>query len=73
MSEEIKQRLEALRVEIQAERMSYGELAELESLAPHIPADDVELLQWAGVPEQMDERREWFAKVFPGQVAASCS
>jgi hypothetical protein len=44
-------RLEYLRAELRAERLSWGELAELQSLAPHIAADDVELLEAAGVPE----------------------
>jgi len=48
MSEQIKQRLEYLRAELRAERISYGELAEL---APHIEPGDVELLEAAGVPE----------------------
>jgi len=48
MSDAIKQRLEYMRDEIRAERISYGELAEL---AAHIGPDDVELLEWAGVPE----------------------
>ena len=47
-----KQRLEYLRGELRAERMSYGELAELQSLIPHIEPDDVELLQAAGVEEK---------------------
>lgn len=46
------QRLEYLRGELRAERISYGELAELQSLAAHIKPDDVELLEAAGVPEQ---------------------
>ncbi len=46
-----KQRLEYLRGELRAERISYGELSELQSLANHIEADDVELLEAAGVPE----------------------
>jgi hypothetical protein len=50
----IKQRLEELRVEIQAERISIGEILELQSLAEHIEKGDVELLQWAGVPEFED-------------------
>jgi hypothetical protein len=45
-------RLEELRTEIRAERISYGEIAELQSLAQYIEPGDVELLQWAGVPEQ---------------------
>ena len=50
-SEEIKKRLEYLRGEIQAERISYGEIAELQSLAQYIDAGDVELLEAVGVPE----------------------
>ena len=46
-----KQRLEYLRGELRAGRMSYGELAELQSLAGHIEPGDVELLEAAGVPE----------------------
>ncbi len=47
----IKKRLEYLRKEIRAERISYGEIAELQSLSEHIDSSDVELLQWAGVEE----------------------
>jgi hypothetical protein len=47
----IKARLEYLRTEIEAERISYGEIAELGSLAEYIEDDDVQLLEWAGVPE----------------------
>ena len=50
-SSEIKARLEYFRGEIEAERISYGEIAELASLAEYIEADDVVLLEWAGVPE----------------------
>lgn len=49
--EAIKERLEYLRGELRAERISYGELAELQSLAAHIEPGDVELLEAAGVPE----------------------
>src|SRR6185436_8408791 len=45
------QRLEELRQELRAERISYGELAELQSLASHIDPSDTELLEAAGVPE----------------------
>ena len=48
----IKARLEYLRGEIEAERISYGEIAELQSLAGYIEPGDVLLLQWAGVPER---------------------
>jgi len=47
----IEQRLEYLRGELRAERISYGELAELQALLPHIDPADVELLEAAGVPE----------------------
>ena len=47
----IQERLEELRIEIREERISYGELAELQSLSEHIDEGDTELLQWAGVPE----------------------
>jgi len=47
----IECRLKYLRGEIEAERISYGELAELQSLAKHIDSGDVLLMQWAGVPE----------------------
>ena len=50
---EIKQRLEYLREEILQERISYGEIAELESLAEHIEDGDGLLLMWAGVPENL--------------------
>lgn len=53
--EQIKQRLEYLRGELRAERISYGELHELQSLAPHIEPGDVELLEAAGVPENTDQ------------------
>ena len=49
--DEIQKRLDYLRQEILAERISYGELAELQDLAPHIPPGDLLLLEWAGVPE----------------------
>lgn len=51
---EIKNRLEYLRAQIENECISYGEIAELESLAEHIEPDDVQLLEWANVPENHD-------------------
>lgn len=62
-------RLEYLRGQLRAGCASYGELAELQDLAPHIPADDVELLEAAGVPEfdappnpgASDKRPGWVA------------
>lgn len=46
-----KARLEELRAALRAENISYGELAELQSLSDHIDPGDVELLEAAGVPE----------------------
>lgn len=48
---EIAERLEYLRRELRAERISMGELIELQGLADHIQPGDVELLEAAGVPE----------------------
>ena len=49
--ETTSERLEYLRGEIRAERISQGEIAELQSLAEHIDPSDTELLEWAGVEE----------------------
>ena len=46
------ERLEYLRGELRAKRISYGEIAELQSLAEFIEPGDVELLEAAGVPEE---------------------
>jgi hypothetical protein len=51
MSNSIQERLEYLRGELRAERISYEEINELEGLAEHINPGDVELLEAAGVPE----------------------
>jgi hypothetical protein len=48
---EAKKRLEYLRVELQAQRISLEELHELQGLSKHIEPGDVELLEAAGVPE----------------------
>jgi len=53
----ITDRLEYLRGEIEAERISCEEIAELEGLAEHIELGDVLLLEWAGVPETTDKAR----------------
>jgi len=50
-TKQIKTRLEYLRQELRQERISYGELAELQSLAEYIDKGDVELLEAAGVSE----------------------
>jgi hypothetical protein len=52
----IQGRLEYLRTQLNNENISYGELAELQSLAKHIPAGDAQLLEAAGVPEGMDPK-----------------
>ena len=51
MTSMVSDRLEYLRGELRAERISYGELAELQGLAGFIGEGDVELLEAAGVPE----------------------
>lgn len=48
-----KLRLEYLRGEMEAGRISYGEIAELQGLAKYIAPDDTLLLEWAGVPENI--------------------
>ena len=68
----VAERLEYLRGEIQAERVSYGELAELQGLVEYIAPDDVELLEWAGVPESPEPVEAGFfevtvAELSPGQ------
>jgi hypothetical protein len=55
LRKEIKDRLEYLRGELRGERISYGELAELQELAPFIDKGDVELLEAAGVPESTEK------------------
>ena len=52
----VRSRLEYLRGELQAERISYGELSELQSYGERglIPAFDVELREAAGLPEYDD-------------------
>lgn len=50
-TDEAQKRLEYLRGELRAERISYGELAELQSLRSHIKPGDVELQEAAGIPE----------------------
>ena len=54
--EEIKARLEYLRGELNAEKISYDGLHELQNYGELglIPPGDVQLLEAAGVPEQLD-------------------
>lgn len=47
----MRDRLEELRAELRAERISYGELVELQELAQYIDENDVELLEAAGINE----------------------
>jgi sensor domain CHASE-containing protein len=49
---QIKQRLEQIRADLRAERISYGDLYELQCLAKHITPGDVELAEAAGIPEE---------------------
>jgi hypothetical protein len=49
-----KTRLEEIRQAINKRNVSYGELAELESLSDYIESGDVQLLEWAGVPESRE-------------------
>jgi hypothetical protein len=51
MSKHAQKRLEYLRAEIIAERISYEEIAELQSLADHIDDGDTLLREWAGISE----------------------
>ncbi len=54
----IKERLKYLKGEIEAGSISYGEIAELQSLAEYIDKGDVQLLEWAGVPEFEEKRNK---------------
>ncbi len=63
MQNKIKERLEYLRSELRAERISYGEGCELQSLSKYIDPNDVELLEAAGVPEDIDERKAYFKMI----------
>lgn len=51
MNKTIKNRLEYLRGEIEAEGISTAEIAELQGLAEHIEPGDTVLLEWAGLSE----------------------
>lgn len=55
MTDAIAERLEYLRVDLRAERISFLELVELSTLAEFIEPGDVELLEAAGVPEFPDD------------------
>ena len=53
----VQERLEYLRGQIEAERISYGELAELQDYGARglIAESDVVLREWAGLPEFPEE------------------
>lgn len=55
----VKERLEYLRGEIEAERISYGEISELRSLAEHIDPGDTLLLEWAESDEEDEPVEEY--------------
>lgn len=68
-----QERLEYLRGELRAERISQEELLELESLVEHIDPGDVELLEAAGVPEHVaqlsyDKKRKFYRSVIQIEV-----
>jgi len=48
---QIKKRLHWLRNEILKERISYGEILEIQALAQHIDPNDTLLLKWCGKVE----------------------
>lgn len=52
-------RLEYLRGQLDAENISYEEIAELQSLAEFIKPGDTQLAEAAGIPET-PARHEWF-------------
>jgi hypothetical protein len=56
--EEIKARLQYLKKCVIDENISYGEIAELRSLAKYIDKGDTQLLEWAGVPEFPPDKEE---------------
>jgi hypothetical protein len=51
----IENRLEELRKELREERISYGELIELQNLSNYIDENDIELKQAAGIPENKNK------------------
>ena len=51
MNREIQDRLAYLRQEIEAEKISYAEIIELQSLSEYIDRSDYLLCEWAGIDE----------------------
>jgi hypothetical protein len=75
-TQEIKNRLEYLRAELRAERISTCELTELQSLKEYIDPGDVELLEAAGVPEFEEDSTGHGNKLiaeFMGYKPAQCN
>jgi hypothetical protein len=66
--DEITERLESIRRSIEDENVSYGEIAELQSLAEHIDPSDVVLREWAGIPEFEDETLCVYESSEPGTL-----
>jgi hypothetical protein len=68
MKGSIAQRLEYLRGEIVAERISYSEIAELQSLAEHIEPGDNLLLEWANelTDSEIEQSAEYFDRYIAG-------
>lgn len=62
-------KLDYLREQIRNENISYHEIAELQDLAGTIDPNDVELLQWAGVPEQAEYG---FGEYLEGVMSQCC-
>jgi hypothetical protein len=69
-ADDIAARLEYLRGELRAERISYGDLADLQGLASHIEPGDTELLEAAGVPEFPDTLAGAIDATPPGHLYA---
>ena len=55
--DEIQERLAYLKSLIIDEVISYGEIAELQSLAEYIDPNDTQLLEWAGIKEKTIYRK----------------
>ena len=60
--EEIQDRLQKIRDEIELEQVSYGELAELQRLAAFVDPADTLLREWAGFAEDEHEYEEWLKR-----------
>lgn len=53
LEKQAEDKLESIKKSIEAENVSYDELAELQRLKDYIKPDDILLLQWAGVEEEI--------------------